>query len=254
MKKIAVLIPCFNEEKGISQVLSGFPREFLSKIGYELDIIVIDNNSTDRTALVALKNGARVIHEPKKGKGYAFQAGINEIWPNTDYVVMLDGDNTYKSKEIYRLIEPLENNFCDVIIGSRLGGKIIKKSMKFPNRVGNWIFSFIIRTCYVANVTDVLTGYFAWKYEVIELLKNNISANDFRLEMELITKMARMRFNIYSVPITYDERIGESSLSIAKDGGKILFELIKNIFWKPNHDDENNKKFSIENIVNFESN
>lgn len=233
MKKISVLIPCFNEEKGIQKVLASFNKQLLNNKGYSLEIIVIDNNSTDATASVAKQNGATVIHEQKKGKGNAIKAGFRYVSDDTDYVVMLDGDNTYRPDEMLRLIEPLESNFCDVIIGSRLQGKITDSSMKFVNRFGNWFYSFIVRYFYQVNVTDVLTGYFAWKTEVIKELYDHLEAEGFSIEMEMITKMAKLKHDIYSVPITYHEREGLSNLRPFRDGYHILIMCIKNLFWKP---------------------
>src|SRR5580698_8071477 len=101
-KKITVLIPCYNEEGGIGAVIKSFPVERLNSFGYTLEIMVIDNNSSDKTADVARKHGATVIHEPKKGKGNAMRLGFRSISSDTDYVVMLDGDTTYKPDEILR--------------------------------------------------------------------------------------------------------------------------------------------------------
>src|SRR5258708_26029733 len=96
-EKVTILIPCHNEEKGIGSVIDGIPLRLLNKLGYDTEVIVINNNSTDRTAQIAEKRNARVIVEEKKGKGNAIKTGFNSVSPDTAYVVMLDGDNTYKS-------------------------------------------------------------------------------------------------------------------------------------------------------------
>src|SRR5476651_262419 len=119
MKKILVIIPCYNEEASIASVIAGFPSARLAALGYMLDVLVIDNNSKDRTSAVALGAGAQVIHELRKGKGNAMRTGFANIPEGTDYVAMLDGDGTYHAEEIFRLIEPLDSGFCDVVIGSR---------------------------------------------------------------------------------------------------------------------------------------
>lgn len=233
MKKIAVLIPCYNEEKGVGKVIDSLPIERLERLGYETEVIVINNNSTDRTVEVAKEKGVKVIHERKKGKGNAIRAGFNALSENVDYVVMLDGDNTYKAQEIPRLIEPLTSNFSDVIIGSRLGGKTKKNAFKFQNRLVNWFFTFLVRQFYRANVTDVLSGYFAWKKEVIDELKPHLNSNGFAIEMEMISKMVKLGFEVYSVPITYDQREGETKISSLKDGVRILYTFLKNLIWSP---------------------
>lgn len=232
-KKLTVLIPCFNEEEGIAAVIKSFPRKELEAQNYVLEILVIDNNSSDRTAEIARKCGVTVIHEPKKGKGNALRTGMFHISEDTDYVAMLDGDDTYRPEEILRMIEPLRSGFCNVVIGSRLAGRIHEGSMTTLNRGGNWIFSHLTRYIYRVNVTDVLTGYFAWNREVIERLRPHLVSEGFAIEMEMITKMAKLGNEIYCVPISYHARAGESNLRPFYDGSRILSLLIRNIFWKP---------------------
>lgn len=232
-KKITVIIPCYNEEGGIGKVIKSFPLEKIRHHGYLLDILIVDNNSTDRTAEIAKSFGARVIHEPKKGKGNAIRLGFYNISDDTDYVVMLDGDDTYRPEEILRLVEPLNSDFCDVVIGSRMSGRIIDGSMTTFNRFGNWIFSNLVRNLYRVNVTDVMTGYFAWKREAIIKLRPHLKSAGFAIEMEMFTKMARLKEEIYSVPISYHSRIGESNLHPIRDGFRILGMLLRNLIWKP---------------------
>jgi glycosyltransferase involved in cell wall biosynthesis len=233
MKKITVLIPCYNEEKGISKVIDGVPIKKLAHLGYQTEIIVINNNSSDYTVKVALGKGAKVISEKKQGKGNAIKTGFRNISNDTDYVVMLDGDNTYKSKEIPRLIEPLENDFCDIVIGSRLEGKLNGTSLSFSHRIANWFFTFFVRRFYLVNTTDICTGYFAWKKKVIDKLVPYIKSDGFAIEAEMITKMAKLGYKIFSVPITYDRREGNSKLSPYLDGIKITWMLFKNLMWRP---------------------
>jgi len=235
LKKITVVIPCYNEEKGIGKVIKDIPKKKLKKLGYKTEVLVIDNNSSDKTANIARNNGTRVITEEKQGKGNAIRAGFRNVSKDTDFVVMLDGDNTYKSYEIPRLIEPLDSGFCDVIIGSRLEGKMNGRSMSFSHKAANWFFTFIVRHFYQANVTDTCTGYFAWKAKTIRKLNGYIKSEGFAIEAEMITKLARLGHKIYSVPITYDPRHGKSNshLSPIKDGFKITWMLIKNMAWKP---------------------
>lgn len=233
-EKITILIPCHNEERGIGSVIDGVPLRLLKRLQYKTEIIVINNNSTDRTAQIAEKRKATVIVEKEKGKGNAIKKGFRSVSSDTAYVVMLDGDNTYKTKEILRLIEPLMSNFCDVVVGSRLGGKMKKNSLKFQNRVANWVYTFIVRQFYQANITDVLSGYFAWKKEVIDKLLPHLESEGFEIEMEMITKMQKLGFEMYSVPITYDEREGHTKIEALKDGVKIMTMFFRNLNWSPN--------------------
>ena len=246
MKKITVLIPCFNEERGIGKVIRNVPLKTLTKHGYKTEIIVIDNNSTDKTVRVARKYDVKILTENRQGKGNAIKTGFLNVSPDTKYVVMMDGDNTYKSKEIPRLIEPLESGFCDVIIGSRLEGKMNGTSLSISHRLANWFFTFFVRRFYLVNTTDTCTGYFAWKKKVIDELVPHIESSGFAVEAEMITKMAKLGYEIYSVPITYDPRVGESKLSPIMDGIKITWMMVKNLFWEPSF---NNNKFYIPQII-----
>ncbi len=232
-QKITALIPCYNEEKGVASVIRSFPRERLAHHGFELEIIVIDNDSRDRTAEIALECGARVIHEPQRGKGNAIRLGFSHVSPDTDYVIMLDGDMTYRGDECLRLVELLSSRFCTVAIGSRLGGRIKPGAMNTLNRTGNWVYSHLIRQLYRVNVTDVLTGYFAWTREAMERLRPHLTSDGFAIEMEMVTKMAILREEIYCVPISYEPRKGRSNLRPFRDGIRIMWVLMRNLFWRP---------------------
>lgn len=233
IKKLVVLIPCHNEADGIGNVLQKFPKVKLKHNHIDASVIVIDNRSTDDTAEIARAYGAQIIYEPKKGKGNAMRAGFRAVPKDTDYVVMLDGDDTYDAGEIIRMIEPLENKFCNVVIGSRLGGKMHSGAMRTFNRGGNWFFTFIVRLYYRVNVTDVLTGYFAWKKECVDELLPNLVSEGFAIEMEMITKMAKLGHQIYSVPISYTPRSGETNLRPFYDGRRILKMYVRNLRWQP---------------------
>lgn len=234
MKNLAVLIPCFNEEKGIGKVIEAIPKDKLNALGYNTNVIVIDNDCTDKTVEIAKSKGALIVKEPIKGKGRALLKGFSSLDKNTDLVVMLDGDNTYQSKEMIRLIEPIDNNFCDVVIGTRLSGKINSGSMSTFNRIGNWALTFLVRVAYHGNITDVCTGYFAWKREVIDSLSQVLTQDGFAIEMEMITKMVKMGYSIYSVPITYNRSEKSSSLHPIKDGARIFTAWARNLAWRPN--------------------
>jgi hypothetical protein len=147
--------------------------------------------------------------------------------------VMLDGDDTYKAEEIFRLIEPLDTGFAKVIIGSRMHGKIRTGSMKSFNRIGNKVYSRMVRHGYGVMVSDVLTGYYAWSRDVIENLRPHLQSGGFAIEMEMMTKMARLGYEIYSVPISYEARLGDSSLNPIYDGARIMHMYLRNLRWRP---------------------
>ena len=233
MKKLIILIPCHNEAEGIAEVIRKLPIAQLKDNKIEASVLVIDNCSTDGTSEVARAAGARVIVEHQKGKGNAIRTGFRSLPKDTDYVVMIDGDDTYSLKEILRMVEPIHSKFCDVVIGSRLSGKMHGHSMTKFNRFGNWLFTNAVRNIYRANVTDVLTGYFAWSKKSIDQLLPHLVSNGFAIEMEMITKMARLGHQMYSVPISYSPRAGESNLSPLGDGARIMSMFARNLFWRP---------------------
>ena len=233
IKNITILIPCYNEEHGVGAVISAFKSDSLKKRGFDVKLVVIDNNSKDKTAEVAKAHGAEVIFEKKKGKGNAIRSGFANISNDTDYVVMIDGDHTYRPKEVLRLIEPLESGFSTVVLGSRLYGNKSEGSMKGFNMLGNHLFTFLVRSLYRVPVTDVLTGYYAWKNSAIANLLPHLKSEGFTIEIEMITKMAKLGEQICSVPISYDKRAGSSNLRPVADGIQILLVLIQNIFWRP---------------------
>jgi len=183
--------------------------------------LVIDNNSKDKTAEIASSKGAKVIKETKQGKGYAIITGFKNIPNDADIIAMIDGDGSYNINELPRLLEPLENDFGDVIIGTRLNGRLAADSMTGFNRVGNWLFTFLVRVGYKTNITDVCSGFFAWKKPVVDNLANHLQSNGFSIEMEMIAKMARMNYNCYSVPISYDAYKGRHYMRIVISNDKM---------------------------------
>jgi dolichol-phosphate hexosyltransferase len=242
---LTILIPCHNEEKSIATVIKKIPTRKIKNLGLEPYVLIINNNSTDRTREVAEKAGAAVIDEKKKGKGNAMRRGFESLPKNTAYVVMLDGDDTYDPREITRLIEPLQSNFCKVVIGSRLGGRMGEDAMNIVSRTGNWIFTHLVRYSYRVSVTDVLTGYFAWTRDAIDDLSPHLRSSGFAIEMEMITKMARMDYEIYSVPISYNPRVGTSNLRPFYDGWRIFKMYAKVLRWKPSHRHAQNRNIEI---------
>lgn len=231
---VTVIIPCYNEADSIAQVIKNFHKSELAKTIFDFDILVVENASTDGTAEVAAKAGARVITETKKGKGLAMQTGFQNIDSRAKYVVMIDGDDTYSPEEVLRLLEPLHHDFCDVVVGSRLSGKMVEGSMSFSHRAGNWAFTHLARYIYQVNVTDIFSGYYAWKRPAIDALAPHLRSHGFTLETEMLIKMARMGLEVYSVPISFDQRTGQANLQTIQDGLRCLHMFIRTLRWHHN--------------------
>ncbi len=148
MKKIAVLIPCYNEEKTIAAVVSDFRRLLPNA-----DVYVYDNNSTDKTADEARQAGAIVRFERKQGKGNVIRTMFREI--DADYYLMVDGDGTYPADMVLELIKPVMTNEADMVIGSRLH-TVSESKFKTINRLGNILFLFVLNSVFRVNITDLL--------------------------------------------------------------------------------------------------
>ncbi len=232
-KKITILIPCYNESAGVGSVIDGFKTMAEKTSGYDFEIVAVDNNSKDNTAEVATRHGATVHFEGKKGKGNAMRSAFAQISPDTDIVVMLDGDDTYRASEVMRLIEPLEAGYCTVVLGSRLKGKMQHDAMSAFNRFGNHVFTILARVFYGVQATDVLTGYYAWKADAVRKMTPHLTSEGFTIEIEMVAKMAKLGESIFSVPISYDARAGESNLKPVADGIKIMKVLLGTLFWEP---------------------
>lgn len=150
MKHVTFLLPAYNEEVSIGPLLKQVNAYHKSKV------IVIDNNSKDKTAEIAKKRGANVLREQKQGKAYAIKKGFENIKSN--FAVMLDADNTYDPRDAQKLLKPLMDDQADVVLGSRLRGKREKGSISRFNLLGNYLLSFFASLLF-SKVSDVCTGY-----------------------------------------------------------------------------------------------
>ena len=153
MEKIAVLIPCYNEELTIEKVIKDFKKELP-----EADIYVYNNNSKDRTREIAMKNGAIVVDEYKQGKGNVVRSQFRDI--EADIYVMVDGDDTYPAEFVHKLIEPVKNGEADMSIGDRLSNGTYQKENKRPfHELGNNLVKKSINVLFKTDLKDIMTGY-----------------------------------------------------------------------------------------------
>jgi dolichol-phosphate hexosyltransferase len=218
---VAVLIPTLNEETAISRVIDGIPVHALSNDGYDTAIYVIDGGSEDRTQQKALEKGAEVLLVTQSGKGAAIQHAFSSI--SADFFIMIDGDNTYPPERITDFVHLLRT--YDVVIGSRLIGRIEDGAMTRTNLIGNRILTFLARVLFKKEITDVCSGFWGYRKHVIDRM--DLTARGFEIEADMFVECARLRFSIGEVAIDYKKRVDRPKLSSISDGLKIGFFLIK---------------------------
>lgn len=221
MEKIAVLIPCYNEELTIEKVIQDFKRELPDS-----EIYVYDNNSNDRTAEIALKNSAILKREYKQGKGNVVRSMFYDI--EADYYVMVDGDDTYPAEFVHELIKPVREGKADMCIGDRLSNGTYKKENKRPfHSLGNNIVRKSINLLFKTNLKDVMTGYRVFNKKIVKNIP--VMTLNFEIETEMTLYALDKRFIILEIPIIYRDRPegSESKLNTVKDGLKVLKTIIK---------------------------
>lgn len=221
MEKIAVLIPCYNEEMTIEKVIKDFKKELP-----EADIYVYDNNSKDKTAEIARNNGAIVKHEYRQGKGNVVRSMFRDI--EADIYVMVDGDDTYPAEEVHKLIEPIRNKEADMVIGDRLTNGTYKQENKRPfHRFGNNIVKNSINKLFTTNLKDIMTGYRVFNKMFVKNMP--VMSPKFEIETEMTLHALDKKFIIKEIPITYRDRPSGSfsKLNTIKDGIKVMETIIK---------------------------
>ena len=217
------MLPALNEEQTVGKLIKEIPLKILEDKGYTVELVVIDNNSTDNTRAAAEQNGATVIFEPRRGKGNAIKTALRAI--EADFIFMLDADYTYPPIYIAEMIEALKQN--DVIIGSRLKGKREKGAFTWLNFTGNVLLSLLATIMYQRRISDVCTGYWGFKAAVVKnLCLEHVSG--FELEATIFTQIARKGYSLAEIPIYYRRRTGgPPKLKLMRDGLIIALTLIK---------------------------
>src|SRR5262245_18732041 len=216
--KIAVLIPCFNEEATVAQVV----REFRAVLP-EAEIVVFDNNSTDQTVQRATEAGATVRFERRQGKGFVVLQMFQII--DADIYVMVDGDSTYPSRAVHRLIEPILDDRADMVVGSRLHATS-HSEFRSLNRLGNYFFRSLFRVVFRCHLTDILSGYRAFNRRFVQNVP--LFGGGFEIEAELTVKALQNGFRIEEVPVDLVPRPAHShsKIRIFHDGFVILSTIL----------------------------
>ena len=219
---IKVIIPALNEENAISKVIKEIP-EFVD------EIIVIDNGSNDNTSVVAKEFGATVLHEIKKGYGYACLKGLNYIRnlkDRTDVIVFLDGDYSDYPNQMPKLISPIIYDNFDFVLGSRKQILSEKGAMNSHQIFGNWLATTLMSLLFKSKFTD-LGPFRAIKYDVLQNLNMCDKTYGWTVEMQL--KILKHKYKYLEVPVKYRNRIGVSKVSGTLKGS--IFAGIKILTW-----------------------
>ncbi|MCK4776607.1 MAG: glycosyltransferase family 2 protein [Candidatus Krumholzibacteria bacterium] len=217
--KISVVIPCYNEEEGVRYVIDGLP-ECID------EVVVVDNNSTDRTAEVARSLGANVVFEKRKGYGAAYKAGLPAA--TGDVIVTLDGDGTYPSEQIPELVDYLEDQNLDFISASRFPLKN-PEAMNFTNKIGNNVLTIAMLLLYGTPIKDSQSGM--WIFRTRVLPKLNLTSDGMPLSEEIKIEAIRAKDVAFAeYHVNYHPRVGEVKLDKWRDGFRNLVFLVKKRF------------------------
>ena len=204
-----IIIPAFNEQNSVGKVVNEIPKSLVKS----KRILVIDNNSSDKTRNVAEKEGATVLEEKRQGYGYACLKGLEYIKSKKrkpDFVVFIDADYSDYPEELPKVIGPILAGKADLVIGSRALGVKQKGSMTPQQILGNWLATKLIKIFYGVKYTD-LGPFRAIKYDA--LLQMNMSDKTYGWTVEMQLKAAKMKMKITEVPVNYRKRIGVSKVS-----------------------------------------
>ena len=216
--RIAVLVPCFNEERTIADVVRQF-REQLPGAA----IYVFDNNSSDQTATLAKEAGALVVHEHRQGKGYVTQSMFRQV--DADVYVIVDGDGTYPAAAVHRLLRPIISGAADMVVGSRLHAES-KSEFRQINALGNRLVLGLLNTFFRVRLTDVLSGYRAFNRRFVKRLP--LFGGGFEIETELTIKAIARGYRIAEVPIDLVHRPSgsHSKIRLWRDGTLIINTML----------------------------
>jgi glycosyltransferase involved in cell wall biosynthesis len=223
--KVSIVIPCFNEAETIENIV----QAVLSVPLTNREIIIVDDSSTDGTKEILstkIKNlvDKIILHESNQGKGAALRSGFANV--TGDVVVIQDADLEYNPQEYPILLQPILDGKADVVYGSRFNGGQAHRVLYFWHYVGNQILTLLSNMFTNLNLTDMETGYKAFRIEILKQIK--IEENHFGVEAELTAKFAKLGCRIYEVGISYNGRTYKEGKKINwKDGVQALWCILK---------------------------
>ena len=217
--KVSFLIPAYNEAPTVGDVLAK-----VAQLELDAQLIVVDDGSTDDTAAIAEAAGATVIRQANRGKGAAIRAAIPLV--EGDIAVIQDADMEYDPAEVPDLIEPIVSGHADVVYGSRLRGGKPQRAFLFWHLVGNRFLSLVTNALFNTTLSDMETGYKAFRMDVLRSLK--LTENGFGIEPEITGQVCLRKLRIYELPISYYGRTHEEGKKITwRDGFRALWVLVR---------------------------
>jgi glycosyltransferase involved in cell wall biosynthesis len=217
--RVSFLIPAYNEAATIGEVL-----ERIAQLELDCQVIVVDDGSTDDTGAIAAQHGAHVVRQENKGKGAAIRTAIPLI--DGEIAVIQDADMEYDPVDVPALVEPIERGVADVVYGSRLSGGRPQRAYLFWHLVGNRFLALLTGILFNTTLTDMETGYKAFRSEVLRSL--DLKQNDFSIEPEITGKICKRNLRIYELPIAYYGRTYAEGKKITwRDGFKAVWVLFR---------------------------
>jgi glycosyltransferase involved in cell wall biosynthesis len=215
--RVCFLVPAYNEAATIGEVL-----ERIARLDLEPQVIVVDDGSTDETAAIAERAGVLVIRQANRGKGAAIRVAIPHI--ESEIVVIQDADMEYDPTEVPSLIDPIVRGAADVVFGSRLSGGRPQRAYLFWHMIGNRFLSLLTGVLYNTTLSDMETGYKAFRADVLRSL--DLRQDGFGIEPEITAEVCKRHLRVYELPISYYGRTYAEGKKITwRDGFKAIWVL-----------------------------
>lgn len=226
--KVSFVIPALNEEGIVGKTIKSIPVNEIEEEGYDVEIIVVNNNSTDNTAQEATDAGATVYLETKRGYGNAYKRGFKEA--TGDIIIMGDADGTYPLEQSMDFINYIVEDGSDFVIGSRFKGTIEEGAMPALHQyIGNPMLTKMLNILFHSEYSDTHCGMRAFTKESLE--KMNLTAPGMEFAIEMVIEASEKHLNIKEVPIAYRKRGGgEAKLSSFEDGWRHIKYMLQRRF------------------------